>query len=63
MKLDNIANIDPSWSPEAAECDQILQKFASERNVEIEITGTPEFRRLVVEGAPSSVFKIYTNCN
>ena len=63
LKLDNIANIDPSWSPEAVECDQILQKFASERNVEIEITGTPEFRRLVVEGEPSSVFKIYTNCN
>ena len=60
LKLNHMEEfIDPFWTDTAIERDQILQKFASDRNVMIEVTGTPEFRRLVKEVAPSTEFRIY----
>ena len=54
FKLDNFGRLD-----ENPEYGQILQKFASEKNVKIEITGTPIHRCILEVEHPSSVFKIF----
>ena len=56
LKVDNADILKDS--PTHPEYDQILQKFASERNVKIEITGTPVYKRMVEVEHPSSGFKI-----
>ena len=57
FKLDNADSL--LDSPTHPEYDQILQKFASEKNVKIEITGTPVYERILEVEHPSSGFKIF----
>ena len=56
FKLDNFGRLD-----ENPEYGQILQKFASEKNVTIEITGTPVYRSILEVEHPSSGFKIFNS--
>ena len=59
FKVDNLGILDPQSDPEY---DKILQKFASEKNVKIEITGTPIYtrsRRILEVKYPWSGFRIY----
>ena len=54
LTLDNFHHL--NMNPEY---DQILQEFASEKNVKIEITGTPVFRQILEVAQPSSGIEIF----